>query len=89
MNPSSMSVRRDQESQRVVPRSRDGTVVVGRQRHGVDRVRMAFERVDCLAALQVPESQRVVPRSRDGTVAVGRQHHGVDRGRIAFSGRIV
>jgi hypothetical protein len=32
------------ESQRVVARSRDGTAAVGRQHHGVDRVRMAFER---------------------------------------------
>src|ERR1700745_2695827 len=38
------------EPQRSVPRSRDGTAAGGRPRRGADRIRMAFERADRLAA---------------------------------------
>ena len=57
---------------------------IGRYRHGNDRVRMAFERAQCLAALQVPQPQRSVTRSRDGTASVGRYRHGIDPARMAF-----
>jgi hypothetical protein len=46
------------EPQRSVPRSRDGTAPVGRDRHGPDWARMALERAERLAAIQVPEPQR-------------------------------
>ena len=46
------------EPQRLVPRSRDGTASVGRYRHVPDWARMALERAERLAALQVPEPQR-------------------------------
>jgi hypothetical protein len=46
--------------QRVVLGTRDDKASVGRHRHGVDLIGMAFEFADRLAALQVPEPQRSV-----------------------------
>jgi len=62
--------------------SRDRTAAVSRHRYGINPVRMAFERVQCLAALQ--ERQPLVIGSRDSTVSIGRHHHGFDPVRMAF-----
>jgi hypothetical protein len=57
---------------------------VGGEGRGVDRARVALERLQCSSCRGVPEPDRLVGRARHDLLAVGREDHGVDRARMAL-----
>ena len=75
----SRPVSRSHTLQRPVPRPGNRPLPVRRHRHAIDPIRVAFQRAQGAARLQVPHLQRLVIRPGNRPLPVRRHRHATDR----------